>query len=98
MIFFSLTEAPLTDPTPTPSNTPETGPNRTRNGPEMEPTGAKRTQTEPKTEPKWTEIKPPRVGRLGGFVGMGGGGVVREKENHYPNRHLTEALGELCLK
>ena len=32
-IFFSLTEAPLPDPTPTPPNTPK----RTRNGPETDP-------------------------------------------------------------
>ena len=33
-------------------------------------------ETDPKrteTDPKWTEIKPLRVGRSGGFVGMGGG-------------------------
>ena len=47
VIFFSLTEAPLTDPTPTPPNTPETDPKRTRNRPETEPNGAERSQTEP---------------------------------------------------
>ena len=39
VIFFSLTEAPLTNPTPTPPNTPETDPKRTRpepNGAEMD--------------------------------------------------------------
>ena len=77
VIFFSLTEAPLPDPTPTPPNTPK----RTRNGAETEP---KRSQTEPKrsqTEPKWTEIKLFGVGGTGGgVVGVGGGGgVVREK-------------------
>ena len=40
VIFFSLTEAPLPDPTPTPPNTPETDPEQTRNG-------DKRSQTEP---------------------------------------------------
>ena len=63
MIFFSLTEALLPDPT---------------QQPETEPNGPERSQM----EPKWTEIKPSRVGRLGGFVGMGGVGVVREKGNH----------------
>ena len=67
VIFFSLTEAPLPDPTPTPPNTPT----RTRNGPELDP---KRSQTEPKrsqTEPKWTEIMLLGVAG-GGFVGVGG--------------------------
>ena len=61
VIFFSLTEAPLPDPT----NTPK----RTRNGPKTDP---KRSQTEPKRsqmEPKRTEIKLFGVGRAGGFVG-----------------------------
>ena len=65
VIFFSLTEAPLPDPTPTPPNTPK----QTRNGAETEP---KRSQTEPKrsqTEPKWTEIKLFGVGRAGGLSG-----------------------------
>ena len=47
VILFSLTEAPLTDPTPTPPNTPEMDPKRTRNAPETEPNRAKRTRTEP---------------------------------------------------
>ena len=81
VIFFSLTEAPLTDPTPTPPNTRETDPKRTRNDPkrsQTEPNGAERSQT----EPKWTEIKPFRVGRTGGLTGWGGVGLVREKEYH----------------
>ena len=94
VIFFSLTEAPLTDPTPTPPNTPETDPKRTRNGAETEPNGAERSQT----EPKWTEIKPSRVGRTGGFVGKGGVGVVREKEYHYPRRVIAEAQDENTKK
>ena len=40
VIFFSLTEAPLPDPAPTPPNTPK----RTRNGAETDP---KRSQTDP---------------------------------------------------
>ena len=43
MIFFSLTEAPLPEPTPTPPNGPETDPKRSQaepNGPETEPNGA----------------------------------------------------------
>ena len=88
VIFFSLTEAPLTDPTATPPNTPEMDPKRTRNRPKTEPNGAKRSRTEPngakrsQTEPKWTEIKPSRVGWAGGLSGWGGVGVVREKEDH----------------
>ena len=39
VIFFSLTEAPLTDPTTTPPNNPETDPKRG--------TDPKRSQTEP---------------------------------------------------
>ena len=77
VIFFSLTEAPLPDPNPTPPNTLK----RTRNGPETEP---KRSRNGAGTEPKWTEIKLFGVGRAGGLSGRGGGGVVREKENHYP--------------
>ena len=65
--ILSLTEAPLPDPTLTPPNGPETDPKRTRNGAETEP---KRSQT----EPKWTEIKPFRVGRARGLSGYGGGG------------------------
>ena len=82
VIFFSLTEAPLPDPTPTPRNTLK----RTRNGPETDPkqtrNRAKRSQTEPKrsqTEPKWTEIKLFRVGQAGGFVGVGGVGGCKGK-------------------
>ena len=80
VIFFSLTEAPLPDPTPTPPNTPETDPKRTRNRPETEPNG-------PETEPNGAEMdrnQAFRGGTGGGFVGVGGG-VVREKENHYPS-------------
>ena len=75
VIFFSFTEAPLPDPSPTPPNTPK----RTRKGPERDPTEPNRAKWT-RTEPKWTEIKPCRVGQPGRFVGMGGGGVVREKE------------------
>ena len=58
-MFFSLTDAPLPDPTPTPPYTPK----QTRNG---------------------AEIKFSGVGRPGGLPGLEGGGVVREKENHFP--------------
>ena len=82
VIFFSLTEAPLPDPTPTPPNTPK----RTRNRPK---TDSKRSQTEPngaETEPNGAEMdrnQALRGGTGGGFVGVGGGwGVVREKEYH----------------
>ena len=36
-------------------------------------------------------------GTAGGFVGMGGGWVVREKENHYPKEKTPEftKMGEI---
>ena len=70
---------PRPDPTQHPRNGPETDPERTRNGAKRSRNGAERSQT----EPKWTEIKPSRVGRPGGLSGWGGVGVVREKEYHY---------------
>ena len=66
VIFFSLTEAPLPDSTPT--QHPETDPKRSRNG-------AKRSQKDPKrteTEPKWTEIELSGVGTAGGVCRSGG--------------------------
>ena len=82
VIFFSLTKAPLPNPTPTPPNAMK----RTRNGPETDP---KRSQTEPngaetepkwsQTEPKWTEIKLFAVGRAGGLSGWGGWGGCKGK-------------------
>ena len=66
-----------TPPRPNPTPRPGTDPKRSQ----TEPNGPEQSQT----EPKWTEIRLARVGQLGGFVGMeGGGGDVREKENHYP--------------
>ena len=72
VIFFSLTEAPLPDPTPTPPNTPK----RTRNGPKTDP---KRSQTEPngaKTEPNGAEMDRNQAfrGGTGGGLCRGGGG------------------------
>ena len=78
VIFFSLAQAPLPDPTPTPSNTPK----RTRNGPEKEPNGAKRTRTEPNGA-EMDRNQAPSGGTAGGCRDGGGWGVVREKENHY---------------
>ena len=66
MLFFSLTEAPLTDPTPTPPNTPETDPKRTRNRPETEPN---------RTEPNGAEMDRNQAlsgGTVGGFCRDGG--------------------------
>ena len=83
VIFFSLTEAPLTDPTTTPPNTPETHPKRTRNGPETEPNGAKRSRNGPKSSPLGWD------GR-GGLSGWGGVGVVREKEYHYTSDQVEQ--------
>ena len=77
VIFFSLTEAPLTDPTPTPPNTPETGPEtdpeRTRNGPETEPNGAERSRTEPNGA-KMDRNQALSGGTDGGVCREGGGG------------------------
>ena len=76
MIFFSLTEAPLPDSTPTPTQHPETDPKRTRNAAETEP---KRSQT----EPNGAETDRNGAERTGwGFVGMGGGGGCKGKRNH----------------
>ena len=78
VIFFSLTEAPLPDPTPTPPNTPK----RTRNRPETEP---KRSQTEPnraETEPNGAEMYRNQAFRGGtgrGFVGVGWVGGCKGK-------------------
>ena len=73
MIFFSLTQAPLPDPTLTPPNTPK----RTRNRAETDPNGPIRTRKGPKRT---------RNGPKSSSLGWDGRGVVvREKENHYPN-------------
>ena len=91
VIFFSLIEAPLPDPT----QHPEMDPKRTQNRPETEPNRAKQSQTEPKrsqTKPKWTEIKLFGVGRAGVCRGGVGGVVVREKENHYPKGPKIEKI------
>ena len=58
MIFFSLTEGPLPDATPTPPNTPK----QTRNGAETEPNGSEMDRNQALAG-----------GTAGGFVGMGGG-------------------------
>ena len=68
VIFFSLTEAPLPDPT----RHPETDPKRTRKGAEKEP---KRSQPEPngaETEPNGAEMD-----RNSAFRGGTGGGVCQ---------------------
>ena len=83
-------------PCRSPSHRPHpTPPKWTRNGPGTDP---KRSQTEPngaersQTEPKWTEIKPSRVGRPGGFVGMGRGGGCKGKGISLP-QHQESAKG-----
>ena len=65
VIFFSLTEAPLPDPTLTPPNGPETDAK----------TNPKRTET----DPKWTEIKLSGVGLPGGLSGWRGCGGCKGK-------------------
>ena len=67
--FFSLTEAPLPDPTLTPPNTPK----RTRNGPETEPKRSRNGPKEPTRTRNGPEIKLSGVGRPGGLSGWGGG-------------------------
>ena len=75
VIFFSLTEAPLPDPTQQTQNGPETDPKQTRNRAETEPNGAGRSRNEPKSSPLGWDSQ-------GVCRGGEGGGVVREKENH----------------
>ena len=73
VILFSLTEAPLPGPTPTPPNTPK----RTRNGPGTEPNGAATEPNGAETEPNGAEMdrnQALRGGTAGGFVGVGGVG------------------------
>ena len=74
MIFFSLTEAPLTDPTTTPPNTPETDPKRTRNRPQTEPNGAEMDRNQALSG-----------GTAGGVVGMGRGGGCKGKRISLPS-------------
>ena len=72
VIFFSLTEAPLPDPTPTPPQPHPTDPKRTRNRPGG---GAKRTRNGAETDRNqafWG-------GTAGVFVGMEGRGVCKGK-------------------
>ena len=86
MIFFSLTEAPLPDPTPTLPDTPKRNPKQTQNGAQTEP---KRSRNEAETEPKWSRNqalntgKTPKLPNRPVFAPLLGG-VVREKENHCP--------------
>ena len=73
--YRSPSHRPHPDPTQHPRNGPETDPEQTRNGAkrsQTEPNGAKRSRNGPKSSPL-----------TGGFDGMGGVGVVREKEYHY---------------
>ena len=58
LVFFSLTEPPFNDPTPTRPNTPR----RTQKGPE----------TDPETEPKRTQNAPKRTKTKLLVVGAGG--------------------------
>ena len=91
VIFFSLTEAPLPDLTPTPPNTPK----RTRNGPKTDP---KRSQTEPngaETEPNGAEMdrnQAFRGGTGGGFVGVGWVGGCKEKRISLHNSVCSQFL------
>ena len=83
MIFFSLTEAPLPDPTPTPPNTPKRTRKQTRNRPETKPNGVKRSQNAAKRSRYGPKSSFSGWDGRGVCRGSGGGGVVREKENHY---------------
>ena len=86
---FSLTEAPLPHPNPTPPNTLK----RSRTGLEAEP---RRSQTEPngaETEPKGAEMDRNQVfwgGTGGGFVGVGGWGGCKEKRKSLHTRAFLE--------
>ena len=66
VIFFSLTEAPLPDPTPTPPNIPK----RTRNRPETDP---KRSQNGAETD-----LNGPEMDRNQAHWGGMAGGVFRD--------------------
>ena len=97
MIFFSLTEAPLPDPTPTPPNTPK----RTRNRPEAEP---KRSQTDPnraETEPNRAEMdrnQAFRGGTGGGLVGVGGVGGCKGKRKSLIQCHFRKIPAPIKIK
>ena len=69
VIFFSLTEAPLPDPTLTPRD-----PKRTRSRPETEPNGAKQSRNGAEMDRNQAF----QVGR-GGVVGVGGAGGCKGK-------------------
>ena len=75
VIFFSLPEAPLPDPTQTPwwcTQHPETDLKRT----ETDPNGPKRTRNGPETDRNRPEMDRNQAlwgGTAGGFVGMGWG-------------------------
>ena len=78
--YGSPSPRPHPDPTPTPPNTPK----RTRNGPETEPNGAKRTRTEPNGA-EMDRNQAFRGGMGGGFAGVGGVGGCKGKRKslHY---------------
>ena len=63
VIFFSLTEPPLPNPTPTSPNTPK----RTQNGPETDPKQTRNGPEMDRNQVLWG-------GMAGGSVGMGGVG------------------------
>ena len=73
VIFFSLKEPPLPDPSPRPHPTLQHSPEAARIG------------------PKRTEFGRFASSLKGGL--SGGGGVVREKANHYPSACAPTALG-----
>ena len=85
MIFFSLTEAPLPDPT----QHPEKDPKRTRNRAETEPNGAKRSRNGAKRSRNGPKSSFSGWDGRGLCRGRVGGGVVREKENHYPRARVV---------
>ena len=81
VIFFSLfpyrspSPRPHPDPTQRTRNGPETDPKRTRNGPETDPNG-------PETDRNGPEMDRNQAIWAGGVCRDGGGGAVREKEDH----------------
>ena len=70
--------SPSPRPHPNPTQHPETHPKRTQTRPETEPNGAETKPNGAETERNQAF----RGGTGGGFVGVGGWGVVREKEYH----------------
>ena len=75
--------SPSPRPHPDPTQHPETDPKRSRKGAEKEPNGAKRSRNGAKRSRNGPKFSFSGWDGRGVCRGRGGGGVVREKENHY---------------